>query len=167
MARRSRVRRIAKWAGTCLSFLILAIWGLSYAEQGRVFWAIGRCYVAIGNGGVGLYWWLPDSTPPHHASNEDLAFVSCQLELIAARGWRPTLERGTWGGGVYSRLWMPTMLFAIPTAVLWIIDRRRIPPGHCRTCGYNLTGNLSGRCPECGSAASAADEGERSKTCTR
>jgi len=23
-------------------------------------------------------------------------------------------------------------------------------PGHCRRCGYNLTGNVSGRCPECG-----------------
>jgi len=23
-------------------------------------------------------------------------------------------------------------------------------PGHWQTCGYNLTGNVSGRCPECG-----------------
>ncbi len=29
-------------------------------------------------------------------------------------------------------------------------ERHRIPPGHCRKCGYNLTGNVSGRCPECG-----------------
>lgn len=26
-----------------------------------------------------------------------------------------------------------------------------IPPGCCQKCGYNLTGNVSGRCPECGS----------------
>ena len=25
-----------------------------------------------------------------------------------------------------------------------------VPPGQCRKCGYNLTGNVSGRCPECG-----------------
>lgn len=25
-----------------------------------------------------------------------------------------------------------------------------IPPGCCQKCGYNLTGNISGRCPECG-----------------
>lgn len=30
----------------------------------------------------------------------------------------------------------------------WRADRHR--RGHCRKCGYNLTGNVSGRCPECG-----------------
>jgi hypothetical protein len=29
---------------------------------------------------------------------------------------------------------------------------RRPPPGLCRRCGYDLTGNVSGRCPECGTA---------------
>lgn len=27
---------------------------------------------------------------------------------------------------------------------------RRLNPMLCRECGYNLTGNISGRCPECG-----------------
>jgi len=39
---------------------------------------------------------------------------------------------------------------ALPTAWLWHRDRRRIPPGHCPGCGYNLTGNTSGVCSECG-----------------
>lgn len=30
------------------------------------------------------------------------------------------------------------------------------PRDHCVTCGYNLTGNVSGRCPECGNMISAA-----------
>ncbi|MFQ5807377.1 MAG: hypothetical protein ACE5I3_13095 [Phycisphaerae bacterium] len=30
--------------------------------------------------------------------------------------------------------------------------KRRIPPGHCQKCGYDLTGNVSGKCPECGEA---------------
>jgi len=46
-------------------------------------------------------------------------------------------------------------LIAVPTAWLWWRDRRRIPPGHCQKCGYNLTGNVSGRCPECGTAIEA------------
>ena len=38
---------------------------------------------------------------------------------------------------------------AVPTFVVW----KRRPaqaPGLCQCCGYNLTGNASGRCPECG-----------------
>ena len=27
---------------------------------------------------------------------------------------------------------------------------REYPSGHCQSCGYDLTGNESGRCPECG-----------------
>lgn len=32
------------------------------------------------------------------------------------------------------------------------IDRALRPEPHCRKCGYNLTGNVSGACPECGQA---------------
>ena len=28
--------------------------------------------------------------------------------------------------------------------------RRENQPGHCQQCGYDLTGNVSGICPECG-----------------
>ncbi len=31
------------------------------------------------------------------------------------------------------------------------------PAGHCQTCGYNLTGNVSGICPECGEAVNKAE----------
>jgi hypothetical protein len=47
-------------------------------------------------------------------------------------------------------LWIPALLTAVPTAFLWWIDRHRFAAGHCQECGYNLTANVSGRCPECG-----------------
>lgn len=28
--------------------------------------------------------------------------------------------------------------------------RERLASGQCENCGYDLTGNVSGRCPECG-----------------
>jgi hypothetical protein len=41
-------------------------------------------------------------------------------------------------------------------ARLWVRFRNRLffaqAAPHCRVCGYNLTGNISGRCPECGTA---------------
>ena len=45
---------------------------------------------------------------------------------------------------------------ALPTIWLWRYrrDRRRLSDGmpHCAKCDYNLTGNVSGICPECGTA---------------
>jgi hypothetical protein len=41
------------------------------------------------------------------------------------------------------------ILLAAATAFLWYRDRPT-PRSHCRQCGYDLTGNESGVCPECG-----------------
>ena len=49
-------------------------------------------------------------------------------------------------------LWIPFLLITIPIAFLWWRDRR-IPLGHCQRCRYDLTGNTSGVCPECGTQA--------------
>ena len=47
-------------------------------------------------------------------------------------------------------LWIPLVVVAISTGFLWRRERKRPRSGHCRSCGYNLTGNVSGVCPECG-----------------
>ncbi len=52
--------------------------------------------------------------------------------------------------------WMPAALLAAWPLLGWTrpawIRRRRRRRGLCLRCGYNLTGNTSGRCPECGEA---------------
>ncbi len=53
-----------------------------------------------------------------------------------------------WTQRVTLPLWLPLLLIAIPTAFLWWRDRPP-KPGHC-PCGYDLRGNESGTCPECG-----------------
>lgn len=52
--------------------------------------------------------------------------------------------------GVFSVL---AMIRLVPPLVWRRVRARR---GHCRKCGYNLTGNVSGRCPECGEPGLAA-----------
>ncbi len=46
-------------------------------------------------------------------------------------------------------IWIP-MLLAIMLAVASHRLDRRYPRGHCQFCGYDLTGNISGVCSECG-----------------
>ncbi len=76
--------------------------------------------------------------------------VGTQIELD-----RRLTHRGTtWRTGVSEwlvSLWIPfagSAIYPFATLVLWW--RRRPPPGHCQDCGYDLTGNVSGVCPECG-----------------
>jgi hypothetical protein len=52
---------------------------------------------------------------------------------------------------IFLPAWLVLSIVAVPTGLAWILDRRRrVPPGGCTNCGYDLTGNVSGRCPECG-----------------
>ena len=46
-------------------------------------------------------------------------------------------------------LWLPLLLLSAPTAWLWWTDRK-VPPGHCIHCRYDLRGLDGGVCPECG-----------------
>ena len=62
--------------------------------------------------------------------------------------WPRTVSAG-WGRSIMIPLWLLIVPILIPTAVLWWRDRRP-PPGHCQTCGYDLIGNVTGVCPECG-----------------
>ncbi len=159
MRRRHRLRRVMKWCGTVACVLILAAFGVS--AVGNVGWICllplsksgwfkeHQCYLSRGAMRVkmGRADWKP---PPWPATG---------LHVFAQRHNRSW----TWWCRPYHQvvgaderfhylaipLWIPFLVTLIPTAFLWYRDRRH-PPGHCQKCGYNLTGNESGRCPECG-----------------
>jgi hypothetical protein len=48
-------------------------------------------------------------------------------------------------------IWIPLSLVALPTLYSFWHARKRKKPGLCQVCLYDLTGNVSGICPECGS----------------
>ena len=62
-----------------------------------------------------------------------------------ALGWRSRMTTTEWL--VLCMYMTPGMLGIVANRAG---RRKRRPPGHCVQCGYNLTGNVSGRCPECG-----------------
>ena len=63
--------------------------------------------------------------------------------------WHPTLAIEGPVGFLAVPIWIPLVLIAIPSYIAWRVSRHL--PGHCRKCQYDLTGNVSGVCPECGS----------------
>jgi hypothetical protein len=56
--------------------------------------------------------------------------------------------------------WLPAVAFAAPS-LLWAVRhirrRQRRRSGLCRACGYDLTANVSGTCPECGTIVSVKE----------
>lgn len=49
-------------------------------------------------------------------------------------------------------------LLAVPTALLWWLRPRRSDNRYCSQCKYDLTGNISGVCPECGESIHATPD---------
>jgi hypothetical protein len=69
---------------------------------------------------------------------------------------RTLVAIGSVADPAYLRIAVPcwlTEMFLLILPVAWLLfvyrQRMRCPDG-CITCGYNLTGNISGVCPECG-----------------
>ena len=60
-------------------------------------------------------------------------------------------------------LWLGMIMLAAYPTLVYIRGparhRRRRRKGLCLKCGYNLTGNISGVCPECGTAVQATGRG--------
>lgn len=166
-------RDVAKRVGFGLSVLLAAAWGVS------IFFSVG--YSTADDESIsarkGCLSWGRFEGPP-----DELADFVAAGELF--RGWHvrsqsffdgrknlasfgivpPSDEStGDWQNPNITihittlPLWLPFLLFALPTAYLWCTDFHRAKPGHCITCKHNMTGNDSGKCPECGTPLKPAD----------
>jgi hypothetical protein len=139
MSRRRRLRTFTLWTGAALSVLV-----------GAVF--------------VASAWWqvafqVPTSRgPAMYVVAGSVMFTTDQMLTVpvsvAQSGYGLSRWNG-WGGEFWRYLELPLYAVfaaaAIPTLFVWRFWPKPVKPGHCR-CGYDLTGNVSGRCPECGKA---------------
>lgn len=91
---------------------------------------------------------------------------SCSLSirvfslLVISSG--PTYGMTRWSEGFMTTRFLQGFAILIPVfyCAIWHAlgrARKRIPVGLCMACGYNLTGNLSGSCPECGTETRKAN----------
>ncbi len=136
----NRTRRIAKWGGVAVCVLIAVVWIVSIFHD---FGFMDRhIMVGFDRGNIIA------GQPPQWFGFADGSWAEEAPQF--ERYWLPTYFFGGAGSGVIIPLWLLLLLTFIPTFILW--RRDRIPPGHCQRCGYDLTGNVSGRCPECGEA---------------
>jgi hypothetical protein len=54
--------------------------------------------------------------------------------------------------------WTFLLAIPLPLAIARQIKRRRYRAGHCQNCGYNLRGNVTGVCSECGVRCRECDD---------
>ena len=154
MARLRRKRWIFKWAGLFMSLLVAIALAVSWGRQ----WSYLADYglLAAADNCLYLTFQRPDYSCSYCTPRDLLTLEYFTARLDTTQVWRPFMARRV----IVMPLWMCLVLPVVPTAVLFWRDRRRIPPGHCRACGYNLTGDVSGVCPECGVMVPLETEGD-------
>ena len=157
MRRRSGTRRILKWIGLALSVLLM----LPYALSGcRLQWTQldGARSIRMHNGYIQYDGWASGGVRYGRTLfRKGQRFRVSRVPFWPVLLWPPVKVFGTSPGAVRVMAWLPFLVVVTLTAFVWHWDRR-LPFGHCRNCGYDLTGNVSGRCPECGTPVKPEDE---------
>lgn len=140
-------RAMRRLAWVCLGLLLALAalwaislrWGLHYER-----WRLG---FNVYDGGV-TFWYVkaPDGRGQGFRVND---------VTIRSHSWIPQLP-GAYSNPRESFFWLPfwiplSLLTPATTVLFW--KSRKCRPGECSACGYNLSGNISGRCPECGAQA--------------
>ena len=152
--------RVLKWAGTVVCALTVV--GYAMNAWGYVAWSGDYVSLFVDRGVVQVIYDFDEPlatrlsiTPTYAAAGLQGGTHSYAIQLLKG----PTLvslngelaRSGLWR----IPLWLPLLVVAPATLLLWRLDRR-VAPGHCRRCRYNLTGNTTGVCPECGTAFAPA-----------
>lgn len=150
---RKRLRSTIKWGGTVLTVLLLVVW------LGSAWWQVplrqdgsGGAY-GLGAGQLLVTWPLRTGAPLR-----GMCVGALELRVSGFSWWfvsrhLPVVVKGSTLHLVGVPLWSLALTAGLPSAWLWLRGRRRAP-GLCVHCGYDLRGNASGVCPECGAAAS-------------
>jgi hypothetical protein len=141
MKTRRGIRGTIKWGGAVVTVLLLIVWVGSASYRGGFI--IGKVVLYFDAGSVVI----TNSSQPH-------LYWTFKYGSSGPFRWWIFYRQNAGGGGeaVGIPTWIPLLLTAVPTFLIWRHDRKR-PPGICRKCGYSRTGLPADRaCPECGTS---------------
>jgi len=153
-------RRILFTLAAVLSLLLsvatVALWVRSYARftSWRITGRTLRVSVQSAEGRLVVGWFRPPAgkvftRPRWEWSSENRTNVLTPFPYFG-------FDREKDGLNDSSVLWFPHAVVVAVTCLLpvtWLRRRlKRRPKNQCIQCGYNLTANTSGTCPECGAA---------------
>lgn len=159
--------RVGRWllnALTTLSLLLcvaaVGLWVRSYWRCDNIW--LGRLEASTDKGEVYITW---DSRPPSVACGYASARAGSEAYFYDLLLYNST-RLARWPGVLAARdnvyhqmilvlhpLWLVAILLLQPV-ILYLRARtgRAVSSSACRCCSYDLTGNVSGVCPECGTA---------------
>ena len=142
-----RARRILKWVSMCACAAVLIAAVTSVWVH---VWIYSKRFGAELYGGNVFFadFHSPVCTPQYGVSIERSRY---ELYLPRFTPFKGAYLDETGADEAVVPLWCLLVLAGPATALLWWRDRRK-PAAHCQNCGYDLTGNVSGTCPECGAA---------------
>ena len=176
MARLSRKLRVCKWVGTAGCALMVAAWAISTRRQVEYYaerpdGQVGvRCTVTLVRAQIQIRSWhfdldasewfpaIPYVTPCSHWSSTRIVMFTGpwmwrsgldRPRLSVTPQWFKADQATHRNVELSLPLWLLLTLALPASGWLWWRDRSR--RGFCRRCDYDLTGNVSGVCPECGS----------------
>lgn len=157
MAVRGRVWLVGKWAGTAACLVLLMAWFICARYSVRYTFSAATQIRAM-RGMIGLSRMVgpPNELMPYLAtfpatprwlwSVDNAAHIglggrfglALPIVFISPAKSKGPSANVRWQM-IYLPLWIPFVLVAVPTGLLWYRDGRRIPFGHCQRCGYDLT----------------------------
>lgn len=148
-----------------LGFTVLWISTAKTKTLSAIYWSRSPVLFSIvfhgGSVSLGLYFGVPAAVPAGWSRREGGSgtFLMDAMDapwyvVVLPAAYPPT--PGSIGLFVDIRLWFLIALSSVYPLILWLIQplivQRRRRCSQCVKCSYDLTGNESGICPECGTA---------------
>lgn len=142
-----------RWVAASACILVLGVWLVSGAWHMR--WHFDYGDLSIGCGELWFNCCYPVFAGAELPGGGRLRCGPHSYWLVWRLPWAGH-QSDTWT--VRMPLWAVFVGAAIPTVLLWWRACRRMSDGCCGRCGYNLTGNVNGICPECGTPIPQASD---------